>query len=199
MHIRQLSGRPRLVAIAVSIAILLALTLPAVASAHSLNSSETFYSQTNLVSDLAGVAQFTDSNLVNAWGLSHSPASPWWISDNGAGVSTLYKGDGSAVPLVVTIPPPAGSPAGTTATPTGNVFNSFVSTDSDDFLVSENGVSAPAFFIFATEDGTISGWNPTVDLNNAVLMVDHSTVGAGAVYKGLAIASAGSHEFLYAA
>src|SRR5947199_3189402 len=94
------------------------------------NSSSTgFYQQTNLVSDIAGVARFTDANLVNPWGLSHSPTGPWWVSDNGTGVATLYDGSGRAIPLVVTIPPPAGSPKGTTATPTGNVFNSVNSTN----------------------------------------------------------------------
>src|SRR5947209_3772076 len=203
MHVRLIPGR-RLLASVLGLAVLLALALPAAAVfARSAASQPTpaaqgFYQQTNLVSDIAGIAKFTDAHLVNPWGLVHGPTTPWWVSDNGAGVSTLYKGDGTAVPLVVTIPPPAGSPAGTTAAPTGVVFNPFLSTDPDDFLVSENGVSGPAIFIFATEDGTISGWNSTVDLHNAILMVDNSTVGAGAVYKGLAIASAGSHEFLYA-
>ncbi len=71
-----------------------------------------FYRQTNLVSDIAGMAKFTDLNLKNPWGLSHSPTSPWWVSDNNAGVATVYKGDGTALqvgsppmPLVVTIPP----------------------------------------------------------------------------------------------
>src|SRR5205085_12604869 len=133
------------------------------ALAPASSRSEGFYQQTNLASDIAGVAKFTDSNLVNPWGLSHSPTSPWWISDNGAGVSTLYNGGGAAVPLIVTIPPPAGSPAGTTAAPTGNIFNAVNSTNPDDFVVSKGGKSGPGIFIFATEDGTISGWNPNVD------------------------------------
>jgi uncharacterized protein (TIGR03118 family) len=151
-----------------------------------------FYRQTNLVSDIPGLARFTDSNLVNPWGLSHSPTSPWWVSDNHTGVSTLYKGDGTPFPvgspLVVTIPPPKGSPAGTISAPTGNVFNG-----TSDFAVSGNN---PGLFIFATEDGTISGWNPNVDLHNAILKVDNS--GSGAVYKGLAIGSNSSGNFLYA-
>jgi uncharacterized protein (TIGR03118 family) len=154
-----------------------------------------FYRQTNLVSDIPGLARFTDSNLVNPWGLSHSPTSPWWVSDNHTGVSTLYKGDGTAIQvgsppmqLVVTIPPPGGSPAGTISAPTGNVFNG-----TSDFAVSGNN---PGLFIFATEDGTISGWNPNVDLHNAILKVDNS--GSGAVYKGLAIGSNSSGNFLYA-
>src|SRR5215472_567199 len=152
------------------------------------------YQQTNLVSDLSTVgAKFQDPNLLNPWGLSHSPTSPWWVSDNGAGVATLYNGDGTARSLVVTIPPPVGSPAGTTAAPTGNVFNG-----TSGFVVTAGSHSGPSPFIFATEDGTISGWNPTVDPTHAILAVDRSTVGLGAVYKGLAIASTASGTFIYA-
>jgi uncharacterized protein (TIGR03118 family) len=154
------------------------------------------YQQINLVSDLPNTAQFQDPNLVNPWGLSHSPTSPWWISDNGMGVSTLYRGNGQAVPLVVTIPPPMGGTP--PATPTGNVFNSVNGTNPGAFVVGENGKSGPSLFIFATEDGTISGWNRTVDLTNAILAVDRSTVGAGAVYKGLAFSATEDGVFLYA-
>ncbi len=154
-----------------------------------------FYRQTNLVSDLPKIAKFQDPNLVNPWGLSHGPATPWWVSDNGKGVSTLYKGDGTPFPvgspLVVTIPPPAGSPAGTTSAPTGNVFNG-----TSDFVVTENNVSGPSLFIFATEDGTISGWNFNVDKTNAILEVDNSA--SGAVYKGLALGHNASGNFLFA-
>jgi len=151
---------------------------------HAASNSSTagFYQRTNLVSDIAGVARFTDANLVNPWGLSHSPTSPWWVSDNGTGVSTLYQGNGTSVPLVVTIPPPRGG-TGPSA-PTGNVFNSVSSTNPNDFVVSKNGKSGPSLFIFDTEDGTISGWNPNVDLTHAVLAVDNSS--SAAVYKGLA-------------
>src|SRR5439155_9373527 len=163
---------------------------------HAASNSSTagFYERTNLVSDIAGVARFTDANLVNPWGLSHSPTSPWWVSDNGTGVSTLYQGNGTSVPLVVTIPPPKGV-TGPSA-PTGNVFNSVSSTNPDDFVVSKNGKSGPSLFIFATEDGTISGWNPFVDLTHAVLAVDNSA--SGAVYKGLALGNNASGNFLYA-
>ncbi len=108
-------------------------------------------------------------------------------------MSTLYKGDGTAIPLVVTIPPPKGSPAGTTAAPTGNVFNG-----TSGFVVSTASGSGASLFIFATEDGTISGWNPKADPTHAILEVDRSTVGLGAVYKGLAIASNASGTFIYA-
>jgi len=158
-----------------------------------------FYQQTNLVSDIAGVALFTDTNLVNPWGLSHSSTSPWWISDNGTGLTTLYNGNGRKFPvgspLVVTIAPPAG---GTSAAPTGNIFNPVNGTNPDDFVVSENGKSGPSIFMFATEDGTISGWNPGVDLTHTILAVDRSAVGAGAVYKGLAFGQSGVDDFIYA-
>jgi uncharacterized protein (TIGR03118 family) len=151
------------------------------------------YRQTNLVSDLPGLAQFTDANLKNPWGLAHGPTTPWWVSDNGTGVSTLYRGNGQAVPLVVTIPAPPGSPPGTTAAPTGVVFN-----DTDGFMVSQGGVAGPSRFLFATEDGTLAGWNPTVDPTHAILAVDNSNGGTGAVYKGLARGQAGSRDLLFA-
>ncbi|GCE06623.1 hypothetical protein KDAU_39520 [Dictyobacter aurantiacus] len=158
-------------------------------------SNRGFYQQTNLVSDIAGVARFLDPNLVNSWGISHGPIGPWIVSDNGTGVATSYLGNGKAFPvgnpLVIKIPPPNGSPIGTTATPTGNVFN-----NTNDFVISANGKSRPSKFIFATEDGTISGWNPQVDPTNAILKVDNSP---GAVYKGLAIGHTSSGNFLYAA
>src|SRR5262252_3959033 len=92
------------------------------------------YRRVNLVSDIAGVARYTDPNLVNPWGLAFSATSPFWVADNGSGVSTLYNGQGQAFPvgspLVVTIPTPTGLPSGT---PTGLVFNG-----TDDFMVSAN-------------------------------------------------------------
>ncbi len=191
MRIHPFPARPRLLAVVISIAAMLLLLLVPVAAYAHANTAPGLYQQTNLVSDLPG-AKVQDSNLVNPWGLSHSSTSPWWISDNGTGVSTLYDGNGTPVnplspgasPLVVTIPPPAG---GTSSAPTGNVFNG-----TSGFVVTEGGVSGPSRFIFATEDGTISGWNPTVDQTHAILAVDRSTVShggfVGAVYKGLAIA-----------
>ncbi len=172
------------------------------AQAAGSSSSGGFYQQTNLVSDIPGMAKFTDLNLKNPWGLSHSPTGPWWVSDNNANVATVYKGDGTAfqvgtppMPLVVTIPLPGGGPGGT---PTGNVFNPVNSTNPDDFVVRENGKSGASVFMFATEDGTISGWNPNVDGTHAIIAVDRSTVGQGAVYKGLAFGSSDNREFIYA-
>jgi len=152
------------------------------------------YKRVNLVSDIAGVARFTDPNLVNPWGLAFSPTSPFWVADNGSGVSTLYNGQGQAfpvaTPLVVTIPSPTDPTGG--GTPTGLVVNS----TTDAFVVSADSQAGPAAFLFATEDGTILGWSPTVNRTQALIAVDRSS--AGAVYKGLALASTSTGTYLYA-
>lgn len=160
------------------------------------------YERVNLVSDIPGVALRSDPNLVNPWGITFAPNGPVWIADNGTGVSTLYTGKGVPFPvgspLVVTIPPPAGSSG--PAAPTGIVFN-----PTSGFVVSENGKSGASLFIFVTEDGTISGWNLNVDVFNAIKVVDNSSPASnvdgttlGAVYKGLAIGSRGEKTFIYA-
>lgn len=163
------------------------------------------YQRTNLVSDIPGVANYADSNLVNAWGIVNAGSTgPIWIADNGTGMSTVYTGEGVAfpanAPIVVMIPTPPNSPAGAVAAPTGIVFNSTSS-----FVVSAEGKAGASRFIFATEDGTISGWNPAVDSTHSILTVNHSGPGAsagrtnlGAVYKGLAIGNNGSGDFIYA-
>jgi uncharacterized protein (TIGR03118 family) len=104
------------------------------------------YTQTNLVSDTSGMASVTDPNLVNPWGMSRSSGSPWWVSDNGTGVTTLYGATGTAASLVVTIPP-GDSSSGQTGTPTGQIFNG-----TSGFLLA---AGFPARFIFVTEDGTV--------------------------------------------
>src|SRR5215469_14214013 len=196
MHARFMSGPLRLFASAIVFLLLLLLASPVAAFARA-NPSTAFYQQTNLVSDLAGLAQITDPSLVNSWGLVHGPTTPWWVADNGTGVSTLYNTMSAnvvKVPLTVTIPAPAGSPAGTTSAPTGVIFNG-----NGGFNVSQNGQSFSSVFIFDTEDGTISGWNPNfADRTHAILAVDRSTVGAGAVYKGLTTGSNASGNFIYA-
>jgi uncharacterized protein (TIGR03118 family) len=153
--------------------------------------------QTNLVSDVPGLATSTDPNLKNPWGLAAGPGGPFWVSDNNAGVSTLYNGAGQPFPvfnpLVVTIPIGSATPAGTKGTPTGIVFNG----SKTDFVVSEGGNSGAAIFIFDTLDGTISGWSPGVSPTNAIRVVDNSA--SGASYTGLALANNGSGNFLYAA
>lgn len=149
------------------------------------------YKQTNLVSNGAVPAKTTDPKLKNPWGIAAIPGAPFWIADNGTGLSTLYDGLGDIVPLTVNIPAPKGAPHGTTATPTGIVWNP----NGQLFLVAP---MQSALFIFATEDGTISAWNPNVNLLNAVLEVDNSQGGNGAVYKGLAVATNSTGVFLYA-
>lgn len=141
--------------------------------------------QQNLVSDGAVPAVTVDPGLKNAWGLAAGATSPWWIADNGTGLSTIYNGNtGAKAPLTVTIPSASGPIGGN---PTGIV----ASGSTTDFLVNGNGT--PAHFVFATEDGTISAWNSGT---SAVMKVDHSA--SGAVYKGLALASDDGGSFLYA-
>src|SRR5437870_4044181 len=89
---------------------------------RSLPSANSFF-QTNLVSDVPGIARKTDRHLVNPWGLAASSAGAFWVGDNGTGVSTVYDSRGKTALPAVTVPPPAGSPAGTTSTPTGVVFD----------------------------------------------------------------------------
>src|ERR1700737_655617 len=144
------------------------------------------YQQTNLVSDIQGLAPTPDAQLLNPWGLIASPTSPWWLSDNNAGVSTLDDGQGGKQGLVVNIPSPVNGVAGT---PTGVVF-----TGASGFTFQTKGTTASSVFTFVTEDGTIVAWGPGIspDLpNDSFVVVDNSTnppPATGAVYKGAAIA-----------
>jgi uncharacterized protein (TIGR03118 family) len=146
------------------------------------------YSWTNFQSDIAGVAQHTDPNLVNPWGMAAGSTGTIWVSDNGTGVSTLYNQDGTAVPFAVRIPRSARNTD--LPNPTGIVFN-----DTEFFQVTKNGTSAPAVFIFVSEDGSISGWSPTVDSTHAVKAVDNGN--QGAIYKGVTLGVANGHNFLF--
>jgi uncharacterized protein (TIGR03118 family) len=187
------------------------------------------YTQTNLVTnggDPTVTAAHTDPNLVNPWGISFLPAipgifggTPFWVSDNNAGVATLYDGLGDIVPLLVEIPLPTDSPTVDPnpfdGSPTGQVANITLFSNPAFFIPS----FGPADFIFATEDGEIEAWNQAiVDTDgdsappfpdDAVIVVNNSagTPGggtAGAVYKGLALAtrtippSTANVPFLYA-
>jgi uncharacterized protein (TIGR03118 family) len=151
----------------IAAASLLAAAVAAAALAAATPAAESnAYVVHNLVSDGFLPADHTDPNLVNAWGLTSLPGSPWWVADNGTDVSTLYTADGTPRPLVVSVP----------NAPTGAVSNT-----GPDFVVG----SGPALFLFATEEGKILGWNMSLG-TTAQVAVDRS--GQDAIYKGLAIA-----------
>jgi uncharacterized protein (TIGR03118 family) len=156
------------------------------------------YTQVNLVANTSGVAPVTDPKLVNPWGLSRTSSSPWWISDNGTGLSTLYNGAGTINPLVVTIPKAdPNSKTFPNGTPTGTIANA----SPTDFLLAPG---APAAFLFATIDGTIAGWNPNVGVaagaappsTHAVIVVKTTD---GSSYTGLTSATVNGNRYLYAA
>ena len=151
---------------ALTAAALLALaTTPSPAREHKVIG----YEQTNLVADLPGIAQVQDTNLVNAWGISFSATSPFWISDNGSGLSTLYAvtNDSSGAPhvarqgLQVTIPGEGNV--------TGQLFNNSGAFHNDAFLL-------------ASEDGTISGWRGALG-TTAETLTNRPT----AIYKGITL------------
>ena len=140
-------------------------------------SANTVYLQTNLVSDIPGLAQATDPNLKNPWGNSFSATGAFWVANGGSNTSTLYQGTGSTVNArVVAV---AGGP-------TGTVINS--TTD----FVEANG--RPASFLFSTLSGSIYAWNAT-DANN---IGEKMATVANASFTGLAFANNGSANFLYA-
>jgi uncharacterized protein (TIGR03118 family) len=191
------------IAVAASVSVGLAGAATPASAGHA--TATRAYAQTNLVSDIPGLAAHTDPNLRNSWGTSTGPGLPIWVSDNASGVTTLYDGQGNPQPgsgdnqLVVTIPAPPSAGPGAVGAPDGTVFNP----TAGGFVVSKNGVSAPARFLFATEDGTIAGWAPSVDPTRAVLAVDRSTAtdpagDVGALYKGLALVNTATGRFLYA-
>ncbi len=156
--------------------------LPAEAPAYVLH---------NLVADESGVADHSDRDLLNAWGVVFNPNGFVWVVDNHSGKSTLYDGLGNKQSLVVNIPGPAGSI--NPGAPTGIVFN-----DGNDFFVGAG--NDPAAFIFAGEDGVISAWNPNepppAPSTQAIRKVDNSATNA--IYKGLALANLSGQDFLYA-
>jgi uncharacterized protein (TIGR03118 family) len=141
-----------------------------------------------LVSDGSRPADFIDPNLKNPWGVAFNPFAFNWVANNHTGTSTLYDGAGSPNQLVVTIPGVNGEEVGE---PTGIVYSG-----GTDFVVTDGVKTGPARFIFAGEDGTISGWSPDVNLNEAIIAVDRSA--QDAVYMGLAIGGNGTGHRLYA-
>lgn len=158
---------------------------------HAQNN--TTFVRTNLVSNLAGKAKTQDKNLQNPWGIANFPGGPLWISDNNAGLTTLYNGAGDIVPLVVTVAP---APGQTVGTPTGNVWNPVQGTGG--FTFTESGSTVSALFIFDSEDGTISAWAPVNGTapKSTTIVVDNSK--SGAVYKGLAFGTNISGNFIFA-
>jgi uncharacterized protein (TIGR03118 family) len=143
------------------------------AGSASAGIQDDVFSVHDLVADGAGSASVADASLVNAWGLSAGPTTPWWSSNNGTNTSTLYNASGAKQALTVSVP----------GGPTGTVFNG----SATDFVVSQSGKSGSARFLFATEAGQILGWSPTVNPATAIAGADSSA--NGTVYKGLAVAA----------
>jgi uncharacterized protein (TIGR03118 family) len=155
------------------------------------------YQLTNLDSNQLGQAHHIDPLIVNAWGLVHGPGTPWWVSDNNSGWATLYSNTGTIEGLRVLIPtagngPDSPSGGNGPGTPTGAVFNGTVG-GANEFQVQ----GWASIFLFATVDGTISGWAPQSNANQAILGVDSSS--KKSAYTGLAITNKPSGNFLYAA
>jgi len=156
------------------------------------------YTQTNLVSNMSGVAPVTDPQLINAWGLSRGSGSPWWVSDQATGFSTLYDGAGAKQSLIVTIPPADPTNKNTPiGSPTGTIFNG----SQTDFLLAPG---KPAAFLFSTIDGTIAAWNPTVAVDQGAAPPSTHAVTVfkatdGSSFTGLTSALIGGKRFLYAA
>jgi uncharacterized protein (TIGR03118 family) len=169
------------------VAALLALAPATLAAAsHPRNA----YHQTNLVSDLPGLAQLTDPDLVNPWGLAAGPTTPVWVADNGTDKAALYPGfvNGSPIQkagLVVNIPGGA---------PTGQVFN-----PTPGFVVHDGAASGAALFLFDSEAGLVTGWSPGVPPPPPSTQAQVGARVRKAIYKGLAIATTSAGTFLYGA
>jgi uncharacterized protein (TIGR03118 family) len=149
------------------------------------------YVQSNLASDIPGLAAHTTPKLVNPWGFSETSDGQFRVAANGSGRAILFDAEGEKEGPNIVIPPPAGSPTGTTSTPNGVVSNT-----TSGFVISDHGRSAPATLLFSTEDGTIAGWNPAVSRTHAVIAADQS--GNGAVYKLLALGTNAQGTFIFA-
>jgi uncharacterized protein (TIGR03118 family) len=167
----------------------LLLTIVAAAAMGQTTTSNSYLAH-NLVSDLAGIADHQDSNLVNPWGNGFG-ATPFWIGNNGTGTSTLYDGTGAKTALTVTIPQAGGT--GHKGPVTGVIFNAFASNTSA-FTVA---AAKPANFIFCSTDGVISGWNSTASGTDASILFDNSK--SGAAYTGCALGGTSAVPLLFAA
>ena len=175
------SRRRAVVAGAISVGALALVALP-----FAGGGTNTFYSRHDLVSDGFVPADNTDPNLVNAWGLAASPTGPWWVAAADSGVATVYDGNGAILPLVVSIPGIPGP-----GEPTGMVFN-----PTSEFEITDGPDTAPASFLFASEDGTISAWSGSVPPGSTQAQIVISS--PGAIYKGLALAATPKINLLYA-
>jgi len=129
------------------------------------------FKATNLVSDKTGVARYTDPNLLDAWGMAELPGGGFIVADALSGFVTFYSHNGTTLRSPVTVPPAPSLPPGTPGSPAGLVAN-----PTSEFVISKDGKSAPALYLFSTLDGLICGWNPAVDPDNAVIMVDNSAL-----------------------
>jgi uncharacterized protein (TIGR03118 family) len=147
--------------------------------------------QVALASDIPGLAPNTDRNLLNPWGFVETSAGQFRVAANGSGRGILFDAGGEKSGADIIIPPPAGSPAGTTSTPNGVVSNT-----TSGFVITVKGRSAPATLLFSTEDGTIAGWNPSLSQTRAVIAADQSA--SGAVYKLLTLGTNAQGTFILA-
>jgi uncharacterized protein (TIGR03118 family) len=156
--------------------------------------AEQFYRNTPLVSNGGLHARVFDRHLVNAWGIAFNPTGFAWVNSADGNVAVLYDGNGQPSPqpqrLIVAVPGPDASKGN----PTGIVFSG-----GTDFVVSKGGVSGPARFIFATEQGNLAGWAPNVDINHAVFVPKGAQDTDESSYKGLALSGNGTTHLLYAA
>jgi uncharacterized protein (TIGR03118 family) len=177
MQRRFFITRPPLAAMAVALTGAFGATAARAATAYTVH---------NLVSDGSVPADHVDPHLKNPWGIAFNPVGFVWVANEATGTSTLYDGAGVPQSLVVNIPAAGGGPG----EPTGIVFSG-----SEDFVVAKDGNEGPSRFIFCTEDGTISGWSPGVDLNNAIIAVTTPN----ASYRGMAIAETPRGNMLFAA
>jgi uncharacterized protein (TIGR03118 family) len=156
----------------------------------ALAASPSGYHQVNLVSDQMGVAAVTDPNLVNPWGILAGPGGHLIVADNHAGVTTFYNPSGRAVPFLINVPTPDGGPGGAV---TDLAWNG----SERSFVIRNGRHHEGTTLLFVTEDGTIAGWNPEIDRQDAVIAVDNSA--AGAIYKSMALAGTRHGPRLYAA
>ena len=127
------------------------------------------YTITNLVSDQSGLARYTDPNLLDGWGMAELPGGGFIVADALSGFVIFYGRDGRTLRSPVTVPAASSLPPGTPGSPSGLVVN-----PTSEFVISKDGKSAPALYLFSTLDGLICGWNPAVDPDNAIIIIDNS-------------------------